>query len=141
MELLRKFPVNDKGRDFVVGDIHGHYDLLMEGLEARGFDRETDRVFSCGDLVDRGPKNQKTLALIREPWFHAVRGNHEDMMIEDQLHAAGWGWFRAYGKWVRDETYRKDGLLKSEVRALIVEASRLPRAIEVTGKDGSVYRS
>lgn len=39
-------------------------------------------MFSVGDLVDRGPDSLACLQLIREPWFHCVLSNHEQMMFE-----------------------------------------------------------
>lgn len=70
-------PRNLKGRDLVVGDLHGHRSLLEQELDRLRFDPARDRVLSVGDLVDRGPQSLATLALIEEPWFHAVLGNHE----------------------------------------------------------------
>ena len=69
---------NENGRDFVVSDIHGCYDTLMVELAQIDFDQHKDRLFSVGDLVDRGPDSLKCLKLIEEPWFHPVIGNHED---------------------------------------------------------------
>jgi serine/threonine protein phosphatase 1 len=40
-----------------------------------------DRLFSVGDLVDRGPQSMDCLKLLRMTWFHAVRGNHEFMLM------------------------------------------------------------
>lgn len=82
MKILKIFEENTKGRDFVVGDIHGHYDLFMAELNKLEFDREVDRMFSVGDLIDRGPKSLECLELLSEPWFFAVCGNHEDFMFE-----------------------------------------------------------
>lgn len=70
-----------RGRDFVVGDIHGQYQALMEELLAVEFDCRVDRLFSVGDLVDRGPQNMECLRLLRQPWFFAVLGNHEAMLL------------------------------------------------------------
>ena len=71
---------NEKGRDFVVGDIHGHMDLLISALEKVGFNRQLDRLFGLGDLVDRGPDSKRCLELINEPWFFSIRGNHEQLI-------------------------------------------------------------
>ena len=57
-------PKNIKGRDFVVGDIHGHYDLLKTELKTVGFDKQKDRLFSVGDIIDRGPKSEECLTLL-----------------------------------------------------------------------------
>lgn len=75
-------PGNDAGRDFVVGDLHGHRSLLERQLERLDFDPVCDRLFSVGDLIDRGPDSLATLALIEQPWFHAVLGNHELMLLD-----------------------------------------------------------
>lgn len=80
-ELVKRFAKNTKGNDYVVGDIHGHFMLLRKLLDEVGFDRETDRLFSVGDLVDRGPESTECLKWLDKPWFNAVRGNHEDMAI------------------------------------------------------------
>lgn len=79
--LFRKLPANAAGRDFIMGDLHGCLDLLEAELARLGFDPAVDRLFSVGDLVDRGPDSMGCLRLLREPWFHAVRGNHEDMLL------------------------------------------------------------
>lgn len=78
----RALPENRAGRDFFVGDLHGSRELLERKLAAKGFDRKTDRVMAVGDLVDRGPDSFGTLALVHEPWFHSVLGNHELMWLE-----------------------------------------------------------
>jgi serine/threonine protein phosphatase 1 len=72
---------NTRGRDLVVGDLHGHRASLERELDAMGFDPGRDRVLSVGDLIDRGPESLATLSLLKEPWFHAVLGNHELMLL------------------------------------------------------------
>jgi serine/threonine protein phosphatase 1 len=79
---VTRLPPNLLGRDFIIGDLHGHYDTLMSLLDARDFDREIDRVISVGDLVDRGPQSWLCLQLIREPWFYVVQGNHESHLLD-----------------------------------------------------------
>lgn len=82
MSLIKHFERNTAGRDFAVGDIHGHFTKLQRALDAAGFDPATDRMFSVGDLVDRGPESADVDVWLRKPWFHAVRGNHEQMAID-----------------------------------------------------------
>jgi serine/threonine protein phosphatase 1 len=81
LNFIQRFEANTKGRDFLVGDIHGHFGKLRAALERVGFDKERDRLFAVGDLVDRGPESDEVLAWLAEPWFHSVMGNHEDMAI------------------------------------------------------------
>lgn len=65
------------GRDLAVGDVHGCFALLREALDAVGFDPGRDRLFSVGDLVDRGPESAEALDWLAQPWMRAVMGNHE----------------------------------------------------------------
>lgn len=76
---LYKEITHNTGRVFVVGDIHGMYDLFFEKLIEVDFDFENDIVIAVGDLVDRGPKSLDCFNLIYYSWFYSVRGNHEEM--------------------------------------------------------------
>ena len=82
VQVVRKFDNNTTGRDFVVGDIHGCLPDFIELLKQINFDKTVDRMFSVGDLVDRGPDSLNTAQLIYESWFIPVRANHEQMMID-----------------------------------------------------------
>lgn len=94
----KHFELNTKGLDFFVGDLHGCYDKFQQKLKYIGFDPETDRMFSVGDLIDRGPDSVKCLKLLEEPWFHAVLGNHEDFLLGSHTNyvwvsnGGGWSW-------------------------------------------------
>ncbi len=91
--LIQYHPVNHAGRDFVVGDLHGCVDALRYLLRESGFDPARDRLFSVGDLVDRGTQSQEALALLDKPWFYAVLGNHEDALCsvaEGRLSRVRW---------------------------------------------------
>lgn len=79
--LHSNVPPNRFGRDFIIGDLHGMVRALDEALAARQFIPGRDRLFSVGDLIDRGPASVAAVELIRNKWFHAVRGNHEDMLL------------------------------------------------------------
>lgn len=69
------------GRTFIVGDLHGCFNLLTTELAMVDFDPSNDRVICTGDLVDRGTQNMECLRLLNEPWFYSVRGNHDDLML------------------------------------------------------------
>lgn len=81
MRKFAHFDINAKGRDFAVGDIHGHFTRLQSALDEAGFDPAVDRLFSVGDLVDRGPESLQALEWLAQPWFFAVQGNHEALAI------------------------------------------------------------
>lgn len=90
---------------YVVGDIHGRYDLLTDLLDRVVADAGRDPHMRrpllgfCGDYVDRGPDSQRVIAslvwLERYAAFDCffLVGNHEQMMLdwlEDPLAAYGW---------------------------------------------------
>ena len=79
--MRQHFASNIHGHDYVVGDVHGDYKRLTDLLSVIKFDVTVDRLFSVGDLIDRGPDSVKCLELLNEPWFFSVLGNHEDMLI------------------------------------------------------------
>lgn len=82
INLHQQLPANTLGRDFIIGDLHGCLDLLQIELKRVQFDPTHDRLFSVGDLIDRGPDAMGCLRLLHEPWFFAVRGNHENMLLD-----------------------------------------------------------
>ena len=70
------------GRDLVIGDLHGEVDTLEHALETLEFQPTRDRLFTVGDLIDRGPRSADTLAWLETGRFAgSVRGNHEQMMV------------------------------------------------------------
>lgn len=73
-----------------VGDIHGCYDELIELMEAVKTQHPTDtlKYVFVGDYVDRGPKSMQVVDLMMDnSWDHiALKGNHEDMMGNEDPH-------------------------------------------------------
>lgn len=72
---------NHLGRDFIVGDLHGAFPELNALLKHVQFDASKDRLIAVGDLFDRGAFPYDCLSLLDQPWFHAVRGNHEHNLL------------------------------------------------------------
>lgn len=130
--MHQHFAANTAGRDFVVGDVHGCFTQLQAQLASLEFDPEVDRLFSVGDLVDRGAESELAYEWLSKPWFHAVRGNHEQMAIDcaDGLFdfacytANGGAWFLA--------------LTKPEQRLIADAFGSLPITIDVDTPDGLV---
>jgi serine/threonine protein phosphatase 1 len=89
-------------------------------------------LFSVGDLADRGPESERALEYLEKPWFHAVRGNHEQFLLDSlddrdtQLLwlVNGGGWF--------------DQASNSVQRAFVRAFSGLPYVVEIETRDGVV---
>jgi len=130
---VQTFSLNTAGRDFAVGDIHGCFSALQSALDQIRFSPDTDRLFSVGDLVDRGPESHQVLDWLERPWFHAICGNH-DLMT----------WRRAAGDPMREVDHRLHGGewlddCGADFQARIAERLRaLPLAIEVETAQGTV---
>lgn len=126
------FAQNVAGRDFIVGDIHGCFTRLQAHLDRIGFDSACDRLFSVGDLVDRGPESELSYEWLSKPWFHAVRGNHEQMAID---HVGGFSDERCYigngGAWFL-------GMTRPEQKLFADAFSALPIAITLETALGPV---
>lgn len=131
--LVKRFTKNTKGRDLIIGDIHGCFTKMGAALRAIGFDPDAgDRLFSVGDLVDRGPESIEAMNFLACDFVHAVAGNHEDMAVrwpnghmDRQNYAANGGaWMIAL-----------DREMQCEVAATL---SALPIAIELETESGLV---
>lgn len=130
MSTVKRFEENTVGRDFAVGDIHGHFTRLQAALDSIGFDPAVDRLFSVGDLVDRGPECRDALTWLDKPWFNAVRGNHDDYVVRfDTCDVENWVYNG--GAWFA-------GLNRDEQEEFRVQFAELPIAIEVETPAGLV---
>ncbi|RYY99542.1 MAG: serine/threonine protein phosphatase [Chitinophagaceae bacterium] len=67
---------------WVIGDIHGQYDALLQVLERSGFDALRDGLICLGDLVDRGPRPFDCILLLHDlPQLVCIRGNHDENFL------------------------------------------------------------
>lgn len=137
-QFFKALMPNLQGTDFFVGDLHGGFIRLGKDLEQAGFDPGKDRLICVGDLVDRGSDSDIVLEWLEQPFFHAVRGNHEDLYLRWQ--SLGYGssaqkefskesYFRNGGKWV-------EALNEQEHEKLGKHIERLPYFIAVASPDG-----
>jgi hypothetical protein len=116
---------------FVVGDVHGHRDVLVELLRDAGlvdggerWDGDGAVVWLVGDLVDRGPDGIGAIDLVRrleQESQGAVRcllGNHEAILLA--VHRFGDAETSFPGTTFRD-IWRANGGVDSDVRGLTPE--------------------
>lgn len=128
MKIYQRINGEEWRRVLVCGDLHGCYTNLMNRLDVVGFDPVQDLLVSVGDLIDRGQESFECLDLINQPWFRAVRGNHEQMMLDAITGTGSFGhWMSNGGGWWHSLDYEQDMRLKS----LLPKVAELPLIIEV----------
>ena len=89
--LTRRIAMNGSGggRDFVVGDVHGCFRTLEWLLDEVAFESGRDRLFSVGDLIDRGPHSHDGIEWLIDGRINAATmGNHENGLIAYLLNPA-----------------------------------------------------
>ena len=134
---ILELPCNQHGRDFVVGDLHGEYDLLLEAMKSIAFDPATDRLLCVGDLIDRGPGSHRVSQFLSQPYVYSVRGNHEDELLS--LYQSG-----TPGEDVLQIACRFNGLdwwlnvSPAQRRRILDVIAQLPLLIEVETQRGTV---
>jgi len=69
--------------EYVIGDVQGCYDSLINLLDNIHFSLDKDKLFFLGDVVNRGPESLKTLRYIINLRDNAdmVIGNHDFHLI------------------------------------------------------------
>ena len=128
MKIYQRINGEEWRRVLVCGDLHGCYTNLMNRLDAVSFDPAQDLLISVGDLIDRGTENFECLDLINQPWFRAVRGNHEQMMLDAVMGAGSvLHWMQNGGSWF----YNLDADQQILAKSLVSKAAALPLIIEV----------
>src|SRR5699024_8088291 len=113
----------------------GCFGLLDTLLAHIGFDRTADRLFSVGDLIDRGPGSECVCEWLEQPWFHAIRGNHEAMLLDSVPCADGKpGPASATELWIANGGDWFFNLERAAQIAIWHAVAELPWAIEVALK-------
>jgi len=66
-------------KHYIIGDVHGHYDTLMQLVVKLPSDA---KLIFVGDLIDRGSRSAEVVKFVREGGYGCVMGNHEEMMVQ-----------------------------------------------------------
>lgn len=133
-QAIQYFKKNIKGRDFVVSDIHGNFSELENLMEKIAFNKEKDRMFSVGDIIDRGKESTRVLEFITQKWFINVKGNHEAMWIAQKKYSE-----EQTINMLSKPSYSWYSLLNENSKNEFYDAIKfLPLAINVETKEGSV---
>ncbi len=62
----------------ILSDIHGDYNALCDALNRLENIHQVVQVLCAGDLVGRGPQQDKVVEVIRERNIPTVKGNHDE---------------------------------------------------------------
>lgn len=120
--LIKRFKRNIEGNDYVVGDIHGNFDMLNIALMEIGFNHRTDRLFSTGDLVDRGKYSWLAHIYLQYTWFESVQGNHDERVTRYKTANLENWYTRSGGEWhsfLSDESKETHARLFEEMPTVI----------------------
>lgn len=81
-------------KKYVIGDIHGAYNALVQVLERSGFDYENDLLITIGDIVDGwGDSYMCVKELLKIPNRVDIMGNHDawfKTFIDTGVHDVAW---------------------------------------------------
>jgi len=131
-------PANTEGRDFVIGDLRGAFDLLEHALAAVFFNPDTDRLFSVGNVVGKQSDSANCIDFFNRPYVHAVLGDNEASLINlyNQIGTATPNYL------IRGEQLYKKGLnwwleISAELKQAIISSLKtLPVLIETETLSG-----
>lgn len=114
---------------FVMSDIHGRYNEMMDLYSMLSINPKEDMMVFCGDYIDRGPDSNKVIQQLIDwkkqyPHWVMLKGNHEHFLIEALIHNTGAYGDQAYDMWVMNggadtlESYLPKGLTDYERKTI-----------------------
>jgi serine/threonine protein phosphatase 1 len=73
---------NRLGRDFMLGDLCGEFELIFRQLRALNFDPLKDRLFCVGHLLTSSGSMTQCVRFVRHPGVFALRTNTEQQLLD-----------------------------------------------------------
>lgn len=120
---------------YVVGDIHGCYNTFMKLYdEIKG-----SKIILVGDLLDKGHDSKKVIDFCIENNIESIRGNHEQLFLDNMVHFLNDNINIKYTKWFNewggDTTMKSYDYDKEVIKRHISYIEKLPhyKEIEVNG--------
>jgi len=106
-------------KTFVLGDIHGAYQALLQCFKLSKFDKREDRLICLGDVCDRGTQIKECIdELLTIPNCVYILGNHDawalDWAIDGKTPQEWW----AQGGAQTAMSYKGTGMPKEHIRFL-----------------------
>ncbi|GAA4822741.1 metallophosphoesterase family protein [Algivirga pacifica] len=120
----------DKGRRWVIGDIHGYaatFKTLLKKIKLQ----EEDQLFLLGDYINKGPDSKEvldTIIRLRKQGYqvYALKGNHEEELIQALLKTEG----KIPTRYRHLRLENKEGMIKQKYWKMLTD---MPYYIETEG--------
>ncbi|CAM0092123.1 NinI-like serine-threonine phosphatase [Vibrio phage D51] len=132
--MFKLIDASDKERLFLIGDLHGRYDLLTEFIKWSKLG-DKDLLVSVGDLIDRGEQSVECLShFLFADNCEAVMGNHDQLMVEslvDNNRQSDVTWLYNGGGWVLDQNL-------NYMKGLALHVAQLPIYLDIKFGDVQV---
>jgi len=129
--IYRQIPRDPQRRYLVVGDLHGRFLTLNDLLLKAQYHPLQDILLSVGDLIDRGPRSVELIDFFEAPGRYAVRGNHEQMVMNPAVWLEIWK-YRPNGG---PATCRSLNEAKRDITWLKKQVSKYPVCLDVGSID------
>ena len=110
MKLEELLIIPKQSRAFVVGDLAGNYDILINKLSSVGYEPDTDYLIGVGDWIDKGEDSVKLINLSNNERVITVMGNHEasiliegDIALSKMANSKNRDWYRNLNEYEKND--------------------------------------
>lgn len=118
-----------KGRQLVIGDVHGCFDTLYALVEEQIQLKQGDQLIFLGDLINRGADSKKVLDYLMqlelEYEVYCIKGNHEHNLLT--AYDCGMDFFDDFL-----HEYNSDDLMAGDLNIYLDFCARMPYYIETS---------